>query len=434
MQIYEVCTPDLDMSVQYKILTPLEAEHFPTLQDVAMGKDQYKKLVLEAIVHNLSDILDTLSKQPKEIGSQVVSSLYNGCVMLNPSLDIDSWVRLTGSNSISYEAVPETAKKTRKKSNKFSKVKFLNLERHLKSVVIGQDHAIDQIVIALKRVIVGLDDAERPYGVFLFAGASGVGKSLLAKELHKYLYGDKHDIIRIDCGEYQHKHENAKLIGSPPGYTGYEEGGQLTRRVAENPRSVILIDEIEKAHPDLFNTFLRVFDEGALTDATGQTVSFKETVIILTTNLGNKDIVNDTHGSTVGFGNTKYGVTQMRRDRKTKEAIAKHFNVEFINRIDSIVVFNHLTHEDFCKIAALEIDMVSQKLSKSGYSIEVDDAVLDKLAYLCENSVDNARRISQVRRDQIESKLADVILTGKYNRGTIFSVTCDEKEQFKIIG
>jgi ATP-dependent Clp protease ATP-binding subunit ClpA len=246
----------------------------------------------------------------------------HGSIMLNPGLDLDNWVNMAydgGSNmdpfpfdqdaELTSQQFLDTIKNFRKKYPKLddedfpfgdfkkqakqpkpkqiTKQKFLGLESYLKNSIIGQEQAIQTIVSALKRSQVGLNDENRPLGVFLFAGSSGVGKTHLANSLHKYLFGGEYPMVRIDCGEFQHKHENQKLIGSPPGYVGHDEGGQLVNLVKKYPSTVVLLDEVEKAHPDLWNTFLRVFDDGILTDGKGDIVNFRNTIVIMTTNLGN---------------------------------------------------------------------------------------------------------------------------------------------------
>jgi hypothetical protein len=322
MQIYQIYIPELATYGKFKVLEPDSLEEFIS----AYKKDNkqvdilsFRKKVVETFVFNLkSDITDALRMMTKQAAQSCLDSLFTGCIMLNPGLDIDMWL------NIAYTGVPEDMNpmeldddissaflnslknmrsnfpkldsegypfddntKAKPKIKQISKQKFLGLKNHLSSNIIGQDAAIESIVSSLKRSQAGLSDNDRPLGVFLFAGSSGVGKTHLANVLHKYLFGNDYPMVRIDCGEYQHKHENQKLIGSPPGYIGHDEGGQLVNTIRQFPSSVVLLDEVEKAHPDLWNTFLRVFDDGVLTDAKGEIVDFKNAVIIMTTNLGN---------------------------------------------------------------------------------------------------------------------------------------------------
>jgi ATP-dependent Clp protease ATP-binding subunit ClpA len=330
-------------------------------------------------------------------------------------------------------------KTTKPKPKKMSKEKFLGLENYLKENIIGQDDSIHSIISALKRSQVGLNDENRPLGVFLFAGASGVGKTHLANTLHKYLFGSENSMVRIDCGEFQHKHENQKLIGSPPGYIGHEDGGQLINLVKKYPNTVVLLDEVEKAHQDLWNTFLRVFDDGMITDNKGKQVSFRNTVIIMTTNLGNDAISDNLLKTTPGFTgrvSTSFKTKEMPNrtlvEKNTLEAIRKHFKPEFINRMDKIVIFNHLSHDDLVQIAELEMAVIKTKLLAKGYSVMYTDSVLEAMLDKGVDSVRGARGLAQIRRESIEDKLADIILINSVPRGSIFHIDYDEDFTIKL--
>ena len=394
--------------------------------------------------------------------------------MLNPSLDVDTWINISYSTAPKdssnedlldddvaeafFKALKNSTKNSKspkfddedfpflqgKKSKKtvkpkgITKQKFLGLENHLKSCIIGQDPAVDVVVNALKRSQVGLGDSDRPIGVFLFAGSSGVGKTHLANSLHKYLFGSENPMVRIDCGEFQHKHENQKLIGSPPGYVGHDEGGQLVNLVKENPNTVVLLDEVEKAHPDLWNTFLRVFDDGILTDAKGEVVDFRNTIIIMTTNLGNDKTAEHLLSGGAGFtkdvnykNKTKVIPEKSVIERNTNDSIKKHFKPEFINRIDKIVIFNYLAEKDCQKIARLEMSVVIDKLSKKGYQVEYSDNVIDALIDKGIDSIKGARGLSQIRRDQIETRIADTLISSAIPRGTTFHIDFEE-DNFKF--
>lgn len=440
MKLYEVFNPELNVNVRFKVLTEQEtyqlvSQHGQTSQEEFMGA------VLEAVVHNLKgDVTSSIKKIPKETAKNILSSLYNCCLMLNPGLDVMSWLQIAVSplivSNMASEQPTSASKKPRRRPTttirktgieRISRTKFLNLEQYLKDNVIGQDEAIGDLVAALKRSHVGLNDAERPLGVFVFAGASGVGKTLIAKELHKYLFGES-EMVRIDCGEYQHKHENQKLIGSPNGYLGHDEGGQLTNAILKNPHTVLLLDEVEKAHPDIWNTFLRVFDEGFMTDNAGKKVSFQNTIIIMTTNLGNETIVKDLRGRRVGFHSDKNdaAVQRERVIRITNEAIQKYFRPEFLNRIDKTVVFNQLSSNDYTKIAAIELSTVESKLEKKGYSFSYADNVIDAMIDGGTDDIQGARGLSQIRRDRIENTLANLLLSKRHPKGTIFKLSFDE--------
>lgn len=382
--------------------------------------------------------------------------------MLNPGLDIDLWLNIayTGVSDPLDEldddqissAFVESLKKMKPKYPKInmddfpfdskakvipkikqiSKQKFLGLQNHLKCNVIGQDFAIESIVSSLRRSQAGLSDNDRPLGVFLFAGSSGVGKTHLANVLHKYLFGNEYPMLRIDCGEYQHKHENQKLIGSPPGYVGHDEGGQLVNIIKQYPSTVILLDEVEKAHPDLWHTFLRVFDNGLLTDAKGELVDFKNSIIIMTTNLGNDKTTEHLLGSGTGFNRDVNYKTETKKipeknilERNTNDAIRKHFKPEFLNRLDKIVIFNYLSESDCETIAQLEMSVVAEKMRKKGYSFEYNLSVIESLIDKGIDSVKGARGLSQIRREQIESPLADSIINSSIPRGSIFQLYCE---------
>ena len=370
--------------------------------------------------------------------------------MLNPGLDIDYWISIAYTQttlefndpfehnidelkniiSRTYKDKPGTkAQNKNKKIKKIEKTKFVNLETHLKSNIIGQDEAIETICSALIRSQADMQDLNRPLGVFLFAGSSGVGKTHLAKTLHNYLFDVNTPMVRIDCGEFQHKHENSKLIGSPPGYVGHDEGGQLVNQIEKNPNSVVLIDEVEKAHPDIWNTFLTIFDEGTITDAKGKAVDFKGTIIILTTNLGNEKTVEHLIGGGTGF-NKNIGYSNSSSvlppktlvEKNTLDAIRKYFRPEFLNRLDKTVVFNHLSRQDCEKIAELEMALVSSKLNKQGFLTEYNSKVIDALIEKGIDSIKGARGLAQIRRDQIETNISKMIVQTNIPKGTIFNI------------
>jgi ATP-dependent Clp protease ATP-binding subunit ClpC len=371
--------------------------------------------------------------------------------MLNPALDVDYWLNIAYSTApINPDADDDdlnltqlknfiktarsvqnkkTPKKLDNKNRKLSKEKFLGLENFLKTNVIGQDEAVDEIVSNLFRSQADLHDSNRPLGVFLFAGSSGVGKTHLANTLHKYMFGDELPMVRIDCGEFQHKHENQKLLGSPPGYVGHDDGGQLTNQIKKNPFSVVLIDEVEKAHQDIWNTFLRIFDEGIVTDAKGELIDFRNTVIIMTTNLGNDKIVDSLISTSAGFTqNVVFNRATTKIPSRTvveksaNEAINKYFRPEFLNRIDKIVVFNHLNRENCEKIAQLEMSVIADKLSKKGISLHYTDQVIDALINKGIDTIRGARGISQIRRDILETPMAKLIVNTYIPKGTIFHI------------
>lgn len=450
MKLYQIYLPELASYVKYKVLTPEDIESL--VADIA-GKNSkdFKLAVLENVVYNIkSEISESLRLMSRSSAERAIEALYNGCVMLNPGLDIDLWINLAYSKAVDIEGLDDeeldeaiakkfkeakSKKATKPKIKKVSRQKFLGLEGHLKNSLIGQEDAIVSVISALKRSQVGLNDKNRPLGVFLFAGSSGVGKTHLANTLHKYLFGEDSSMVRIDCGEFQHKHENQKLIGSPPGYIGHDEGGQLVNLVKKNPSTVVLLDEVEKAHPDLWNTFLRVFEDGILTDGKGEEVNFQNTIIIMTTNLGNEKTVDYLLGSGTGFNkniNYKLGTNQSPPkemvEKNTLEAIRKHFRPEFLNRLDKVVVFNHLNKEDYEKIAELEMSVIIDKLTKKGYAVNYNESVISALLTKGIDTVKGARGLAQIRREQMEDKLADILIKSVLPRGTLFEIGYKDQE------
>lgn len=422
------------MHVKFRVLTIEEVDALVS-EYAGEGDSIPSTAVVKAVIYNFtSEVLPALKDIPNPKALIILNSLHIGCLMLNPGLDLDSWLQISHAPQMVSNiasAVPKPTPKKKTKVKRITKARFLNLERHLKEIVIGQNEAISEVVSALKRSQVGLSDEERPVAVFLFAGASGVGKTYLAKALHSYLFGTEFDLVRIDCGEYQHKHENQKLIGAPPGYLGHDEGGQLSNEVLKNPQTVVLLDEVEKAHPDIWNTFLTVLDEGMMTDGSGNKVSFRDTIIIMTTNLGNSAIVNDILSKPMGFGggiDVSKLPPRARVEKVAAEAIRKQFSPEFLNRIDKTVVFNHPTEEDYLKIAELEMNTVQSKLEKRGFTLTFDPSVLQAMVREGVSHVQGARGLAQLRRDRIENSLADLILTGRYPLGTAFRVSHEAGE------
>lgn len=447
MNIYQIFIPELGTNVKFKVLPVKDVEDF--VKKNKSVKD-LRKRILQFIVYNLTtDVAAALASMSREAAERALEAVYAGCIMLNPSLDVDYWLNIAYStNPAKFSDGPgkdynidqikkflrQAEAKTKSttaasKVKKLNKQKFLGLEQYLKSNVIGQDEAIDEVVSALFRSQAELNDPNRPLGVFLFAGSSGVGKTHLANALHKYLFDDNSSMVRIDCGEYQHKHENQKLLGSPPGYIGHDDGGQLTNQIKKNPNTVVLIDEVEKAHADIWNTFLRIFDEGMVTDSKGEVVNFRNCIIILTTNLGNDKTVD--HMISTGAGFTRNVVFKRETkevpprsvvQKNANEAINKYFKPELINRLDKIVIFNHLNYENCQKIAEMEMSLIADKLSRKGLSIAYTDNVINALIDKGIDTVKGARGISQVRRDVIETPLAKTIVNSSIPKGTIFYI------------
>jgi ATP-dependent Clp protease ATP-binding subunit ClpB len=280
--------------------------------------------------------------------------------------------------------------------------KLIRMEDKLHERVVGQDEAVRLVSDAIRRSRSGLADPNRPYGSFLFLGPTGVGKTELCKALAAFLFDAEDHLIRIDMSEYMEKHSVSRLIGAPPGYVGYEEGGQLTEQVRRKPYAVILFDEIEKAHPDVFNALLQVLDEGRLTDGQGRTVDFKNTVLVMTSNLGSQMIQS--------MAGSDYQVIKLAVMGEVKT----QFRPEFINRIDEIVVFHALAEENIKAIARVQLNVLSARLAKMDYDFEVSDAALAQVAKAGFDPVYGARPLKRAIQSEIENPLAKAILEGRF--------------------
>ena len=310
--------------------------------------------------------------------------------------------------------------------------RLLKLESILHQRVIGQDEAVTSVSKAIRRGRVGLKDPKRPIGSFIFLGPTGVGKTELTKALAETMFGTEDAMIRLDMSEYMEKHTVAKLIGSPPGYVGYDEGGQLTEKIRRKPYSVVLFDEIEKAHPDVFNMLLQILEDGRLTDSQGRTVDFKNTVIVMTSNVGASLITNNKRAS-LGFANSKASENE---NEKTKEIVLdelkKVFKPEFLNRVDDIIVFNKLTHDDIKKIADNMLASLTERLKALEIGIEFTESVKDKLADEGFDDVYGARPLRRTIRSKIEDVVSEKILDGTIKKGG--KVICDVRDNEVVFG
>ncbi len=304
--------------------------------------------------------------------------------------------------------------------------RLLNMEKIIHERVIGQDEAVVAVSKAIRRSRVGLKDPKRPIGSFLFLGPTGVGKTELSKALAEVMFGDENAMIRVDMSEYMEKHTVSKLIGSPPGYVGYDEGGQLTDKVRRKPYSVILFDEIEKAHPDVFNVMLQILDDGILTDSQGRKVDFKNTVIIMTSNVGAQNIVSTK--SSLGFAPAEedFGKAQDKIKDQVMGQLKQTFRPEFLNRIDDIIVFTQLKKEDIAKIATNMMTTVTERLSAMGITLEVEQAALDLISEKGFDPVYGARPLKRTIQSLIEDSIAEKILEGKFKGGDTVTVSADE--------
>jgi ATP-dependent Clp protease ATP-binding subunit ClpB len=280
--------------------------------------------------------------------------------------------------------------------------KLLKMEDKLHQRVVGQDEAVRLVADAIRRSRAGLSDENRPYGSFLFLGPTGVGKTELCKTLAEFLFDSEEHLIRIDMSEFMEKHSVARLIGAPPGYVGYEEGGHLTEQVRRKPYSVILFDEVEKAHPDVFNVLLQVLDDGRMTDGQGRTVDFKNTVIVMTSNLGSQMIQQ--------MSGDDYQVIKLAVMGEVKT----HFRPEFVNRIDEIVVFHALDEKHIASIAKIQLGYLEKRLARMDMTMTVDDAALANIAAAGFDPVFGARPLKRAIQERIENPLARAILEGQF--------------------
>jgi len=307
--------------------------------------------------------------------------------------------------------------------------KLSSMSKDLKGRVIGQDNAVEKISKAILRNRIGLKDPNRPIGSFIFLGPTGVGKTELAKELSKQVFGDSDSLIRIDMSEYSEKFNSTKLIGAPPGYVGHEDGGQLTEKVRRKPYSVVLFDEIEKAHPDIFNSLLQILDEGFITDSLGRRVSFKNTLIILTSNIGQRRASD--FGSRVGF--TKTGSDANKESVSIiKKELQKTFSPEFINRLDEIIYFNHLTEEDLLEIIDIELSKMYPRFIEIGYKITVTKDLKKKIAEVGYDPKYGARPLKRVLQKYIEDTIAELIINGECEAGNKITLSFDTKKDPSI--
>ena len=302
------------------------------------------------------------------------------------------------------------------------------LEGYLKSRIVGQDDALHRISRHICRSHSGLHDDSRPLGVFLVAGPTGVGKTLMAKELAKYIFGSYDALVRLDMSEYSEPHNVARLIGAPPGYVGYGEGGQLTETVRRKPYSVVLLDEIEKAHPSIFNTLLQLFDEGHLTDGSGRVVNFRNTIIIMTSNIGSREVTE--RGSAIGFA-TPSQRQHSTADAEYRRAAERTFAPEFLNRIDEIVLFCSLTERDAEKIISLEIEKLRERVAKLGYNLRITPTALRELAQRGFSQRYGARELRRTVVEQIEERVA-MLLVGGVLKGGVEVVVGVIKGEFRI--
>lgn len=294
-------------------------------------------------------------------------------------------------------------------------VRLRGMKEYFNGKVIGQSDAVDKLCKAIQRNRLGLNDPDRPIGTFMFLGPTGVGKTFLTKELAKYLFGSEDALIRLDMSEYMEKFTVSRLVGAPPGYVGYEEGGQLTEQVRRRPYSIILLDEIEKAHADVYNLLLQIMDDGRLTDSYGRTVDFKNTIIIMTSNCGTRQLKD--FGTGIGFKNLSSEDSQKLSRAVIQKSLRRQFAPEFLNRLDDIIMFDQLTMDSILKIVKLEVGTVVKRLAGQNYNLTVTDAAMDFLAKKGYDVQFGARPLRRAIQTYIEDELCDLILNDKVKAG-----------------
>ncbi|NCZ90045.1 MAG: AAA family ATPase, partial [Actinobacteria bacterium] len=300
--------------------------------------------------------------------------------------------------------------------------KLLNMEAELHKRIIAQEDAIKAVSQSIRRTRAGLKDPKRPSGSFIFLGPTGVGKTELAKTLANFLFGDDDALISLDMSEYMEKHTVSRLVGSPPGYVGYEEGGQLTEAVRRKPFSVVLFDEIEKAHPDVFNTLLQILEEGRLTDSQGRSTDFRNTVLIMTSNLGTQDL----RKANVGFGKNDEAMSYQRMRDKVNEALKNHFRPEFLNRIDEVIVFHELGMPEVVQMVDLMAKRLIGQLEGLGLGLELTQPAKELLAKRGYDPQLGARPLRRALQRLVEDPLSEKLLNKEFSAGDIVLVGVED--------
>ena len=298
--------------------------------------------------------------------------------------------------------------------------KLLKMEERIHARVVGQDSAVVAVADAVRRARAGLQDPSQPIGSFIFLGPTGVGKTELARALAEFLFDDESSMVRIDMSEYMEKHAVSRLVGAPPGYVGYEEGGQLTEKIRRRPYSVVLLDEIEKAHGDVFNMLLQIMEEGRLTDSFGRHVDFKNVILILTSNIGSNVIKNQ---GALGFGKTSEERTYVDMKKQVLKEVDKHFRPEFLNRVDNILVFSSLTAEDLKQIIDIEMKHVIKRMEQRGITLEIDESAKELIIKEGTNLDFGARPLRRALEQMVEDPLSEEILRGSFEEQNYILVT-----------
>ena len=438
----------LDRFVSIRSFTPEQKQQL--FKNVKItDKKSYKRLIINATVVNYLDEIAPLVFGNNEyplLGEIIEQELYNLCVKVNPSLDIKEVTIQVDEQEAAGSSIPVIGAEGDKSA---SSDRFLGIEDHLRKRIIGQDEAVTAVAQAIRKAKVGLKNPKRPVGSFIFVGQTGVGKTELAKALCEFMTGSESDIVRIDCSEYAMSHEYAKLIGAPPGYIGHSEGGYLTEAVKNKPNGVVVFDEIEKAHEKVHNLLLQLLDEGILTDSKGETVNFRETVIILTTNIGVSDITAEETkpGFRIGGDDTPKkepekldNLSHEKKAKITRKALEKNFPPEFLNRIDDVIVFRQLDKKDNLQILSILLKEVSERIGALNMHLNFTDELKN---WLIDKGTDlkyGARPLRRTIQRYIENPLAEQILKGDFNKGDDIVAEVgkdedgDECTAFRVVG
>jgi len=390
----------------------------PNLKEIDDEVEQLNKEKEEAVANqdfekaaSLRDSADKLKKKKQQITKEWREKSRENGGVVDEDVIAEVVSKMTG--------IPLTRMSTE------DTMRLMNMEGELHEKVISQHEAIKSIAKAVRRSRSGLQDPKRPTGCFVFAGPTGVGKTLLAKALAEFMFGDEEALIQIDMSEYMEKHNVSRLIGAPPGYVGYEEGGQLTEQIRRRPYAVVLLDEIEKAHPEVFNMLLQLMEEGRLTDSFGRSVDFRNVILIMTTNAGADAIKNE---AAFGFQKPDDDASYDSMKARVTDEIEKVFRPEFINRVNEIIVFRHLTVDDLKEVVDLELSKIRGRLKERGLEVELSDDAKEFLIKKGSNTDYGARPLRRAIESFIEDPLAEELLKGEFNGKDTIRVT------MKIVG